>query len=181
MKNIEFKIKTKNLKLRYYNLEDVIPVMEMSQEPLSRRWLSNQVTETVDKTTELLKYLVSEYGKVSVLLNCDFVLGIEELETGLLVGHVGLSPFKNDIEVGFGISTLHQGKGYATEAVLAVSQWALSDCGLSSIVGLVDIKNLGSKRVLEKSGFIHEETFPGKDYSKENECCVYRKRIRIDD
>lgn len=169
-----FEIITKNLKLRYYTLEDVIPVMEMSQEPLSRQWLANQVTETVDKTTELINYLVSEYDKVSVPINCDFVLGIEELKTGVLVGHVGLSPFKGDIEVGYGIRALHHGKGYATEAVLAVTQWALGDGGLSSIVGLVDIKNMGSKRVLEKSGFVHEDTFPGKDYSKENECCVYR-------
>jgi len=173
--NKEFEIITKNLKLRYYTLKDVIPVMEMSQEPLSRQWLASQITETVDKTAELIKYLVSEYDKVSVPLYCDFVLGIEELETEVLVGHVGLSPFKGDIEVGYGIGALYHGKGYATEAVSAVTKWALNDGGLSSIVGLVDIKNSGSKRVLEKSGFIYEDTFPGKDYSKENECCVYRK------
>ena len=56
-----------------------------------------------------------------------FVFGVEEKATGRLIGHVGLSPFFDAAEVGFGIATSEQKKGYATKGVARVCAWGWND------------------------------------------------------
>lgn len=43
-----------------------------------------------------------------------YVLGIEDKETGALIGHVGLSPARGSVEIGYAIEQRLQGKGLAT-------------------------------------------------------------------
>jgi ribosomal-protein-alanine N-acetyltransferase len=173
--NKNFSIETNNLKLRLLVQCDSQAVMEMSQEPSSRLWLSNQVCENLKKANDLLKWLISEYKKVTNPLINAFVLGIQCKDTESLIGHVGLSPFKNSIEIGYGIAETHQGKGFATEAVLAMTNWGLTEGGLTSILGLVDSKNIKSCRVLEKAKYSLKGVYPGSKYGKKNNCCFYRK------
>lgn len=58
-------------------------------------------------------------------------------------------------EVGYWISPWARGRGYATEAVMAVSQWAL-DQGFQRIELKAALGNTGSRRVAESAGFVHE-------------------------
>ena len=62
-------------------------------------------------------------------------------------------------ELGYGTYEEHQGKGYMTEAVGAVVQWALAQSGVQSVVASTEKQNIPSFRVLEKNGFQkYEET-----------------------
>jgi RimJ/RimL family protein N-acetyltransferase len=82
-----------------------------------------------------------------------FVFGVEEKMTGRLIGHVGLSPFFDTAEVGFGIATSEQRKGYATEGVARVCAWGLERFSLPAIVGVTDEANVASQRVLIRCRF----------------------------
>ena len=77
--------------------------------------------------------------------------------TGRLIGHVGLSPFVDGVEVGFGIATSEQRKGYATEGVARVCAWGLERFSLPAIVGVTDEANVASQRVLIRCGFSRKE------------------------
>ncbi len=57
-------------------------------------------------------------------------------------------------EIGYGIAEVYCGCGYATEAVSAVSAWALRKDAVKAVTAEVDRDNIASVRVLEKSGFI---------------------------
>jgi len=81
-----------------------------------------------------------------------FVLGIEY--AGTLVGHVGLSPARGSVEIGYAIEGAQQGSGIATEAVTEMTRWGITGLGLPEILGMVDVENAPSCRVLEKSGFV---------------------------
>jgi len=48
------------------------------------------------------------------------------------------------------------GKGYATEAVLAMLQWAYESLDLNRVEAELDTRNGASARVLEKLGFVRE-------------------------
>ena len=63
------------------------------------------------------------------------------------------------VEIGYGTYEDFQGKGYMTEAVGALVQWALVQPGVKSAVASTEKNNIPSFRVLEKNEFHkYEET-----------------------
>jgi RimJ/RimL family protein N-acetyltransferase len=55
--------------------------------------------------------------------------------------------------IGYTLSTDHQGKGYATEAVTAIVRWLLTVKKVHRVAATIDPANLASARVLERTGF----------------------------
>ena len=61
-------------------------------------------------------------------------------------------------EVGFLLAPEAQGKGYGTESLHAVCDFAFTTGGLRRLTACVTAGNEASRRLLEKVGFIHEGT-----------------------
>jgi RimJ/RimL family protein N-acetyltransferase len=61
-------------------------------------------------------------------------------------------------ETGYGVRADERGKGYATEALGAVSRWALAVGGIQRAWLTANTDNVASVRVAEKSGFTREGT-----------------------
>ncbi len=85
-----------------------------------------------------------------------YAIWMIELKDGT---HIGELCFKGvdksgSAEIGYGIVENYRGRGYATEAVTAVVDWAASQDGVKQIEAETEESNLASKRVLEKAGFI---------------------------
>ena len=80
-----------------------------------------------------------------------------------LVGSGGFKSKPSDgaVEIGYGTLARFQGRGYATEAVSGLTQWALSQPGISVVVAEALPENVPSVRVLQKSGFA--EVGPGEE------------------
>ena len=55
---------------------------------------------------------------------------------------------------GNGILEEYQGQGYATEAVKAVTEWALQKTNVTAIEAETDVNNIISQKVLKKCGFV---------------------------
>jgi RimJ/RimL family protein N-acetyltransferase len=53
-------------------------------------------------------------------------------------------------ELGFVVHPSHQGKGYATEASRPLLDFAFGPLGLHRVIGRLELRNVGSARVLEK-------------------------------
>ena len=79
---------------------------------------------------------------------------IVERSSGSTIGGVGFhrGPSDGEVEIGYGIAPAARGRGYATEAVLALVDVARRQ-GLHAVVAETDDGNLPSERVLERSGF----------------------------
>jgi len=80
---------------------------------------------------------------------------------GRIVGSIGL--FHADwqvrsVEIGYGVSATERRKGYATEALVAVARWALTEGGIQRAWLTANTDNLASIRVAEKAGFHREGT-----------------------
>lgn len=68
-------------------------------------------------------------------------------------------PAKNHaVEIGYGILPEHEGHGYTTEAVQAMTQWAFGQKDVVFVEAETDPDNKASQRVLEKSGFVPDGT-----------------------
>ena len=57
------------------------------------------------------------------------------------------------VEIGYGTLDEFQGRGYATEAVFGLVQWALSQPDVSQVIADALPENPASGRVLQKNGF----------------------------
>jgi RimJ/RimL family protein N-acetyltransferase len=80
-------------------------------------------------------------------------LSVEERDTGRLVGDVGLSRAEPGvIKVGYTVAPEVQGRGYATEAVRALVDYAFETLGAEVVRAYASADNTPSIRVVEKLG-----------------------------
>lgn len=79
-----------------------------------------------------------------------------ELPSGERVGELCFKGLSCDgiVEIGYGLLPEFWGKGYATEAVMAVTEWASRQQGVKQIEAETDAENIASQRVLYKAGFV---------------------------
>ena len=153
MYNIE-PIHTTSLALREFTKEDVPKVFMMSLESGMRNWIPDQVFRSEEQAREVLDYLMGQYRDLQSPARAPCVLGICLRDSRRLIGHVGLSPLRGHAELGYAIEDKEQGRGYATQAASAMARWGHKTFGMPKILGIVASGNLGSCRVLEKSGFV---------------------------
>ena len=86
-------------------------------------------------------------------------LGIFLNETNLLVGTSSLFNFNEPsrrAELGYGIARTHWRRGYMSEGVGAVINFAFEDLGLNRLEADIDPRNIASAASLEKLGFKRE-------------------------
>jgi ribosomal-protein-alanine N-acetyltransferase len=60
---------------------------------------------------------------------------------------------QGEIEIGYGTYEQHQGKGYITEAVQGMLNWAAKQEKVKAIIASTDKTNIASYIILEKNGF----------------------------
>ena len=58
------------------------------------------------------------------------------------------------VEIGYGIEPEYEGRGFTTEAVIAMTKWAFAQPGVLRIEAETEPDNIASQRVLQKSGFV---------------------------
>ncbi|MFJ2771813.1 GNAT family N-acetyltransferase [Streptomyces sp. NPDC087300] len=77
-------------------------------------------------------------------------------EDGLAVGGMGFHGAPDDegcVEVGYDLAVAARGKGYATEALRALSQWALTHPEVTSLLAQTDPTNAPSQSLLTRTGW----------------------------
>lgn len=72
------------------------------------------------------------------------------------IGNLGFKGTAHDnaVEIGYGVLPEYEGKGYTTEAVQAMAQWAFGNSDVIFVEAETEPDNKASQRVLEKCGFI---------------------------
>lgn len=75
-----------------------------------------------------------------------------------LIGFKGIPAGPSDVEIGYGIDPTCQNRGYTTEAIRALADWAFCDWRCTGIYADVLKTNLASCKVLEKAGFARIST-----------------------
>src|SRR4051812_3828223 len=110
-------ISTSRLLLRPFSLADVPKVFVMGGEEGIRRWIPDQVYRDQQHAEQVVRALMAHTVNPPDPRTHPYVLGIEHQETGALIGHVGLSPARGSVEIGYAVEQQLQGKGLATETV----------------------------------------------------------------
>lgn len=153
---ISLPIDTPSLRLRRIVVEDAARMMELNGEPTTRRWLPSHVYQDMNEATSRTSYLVSCYASPGDPRLGAYVLAVEHLASGTLLGHVGFSPYHDEVEVSYAIAESARGRGYGSEALLFACRWAAASFDLPSILAITETANAPSRRTLERARFVHD-------------------------
>jgi RimJ/RimL family protein N-acetyltransferase len=149
-------INTPSLRLRHIVIEEAAQMMELNGEPSTRRWLPSHVYADVSEATSRMQYLISCYSSPGDPRLGPYVLAVEHMASGVLLGHVGFSPFDSEVEVSYAIAERLRKCGYGSEALLYACQWAAESFDLPSILAITESENEPSRRTLERATFVHD-------------------------
>ena len=145
-------IQTERLILRKPCMEDALAIFEgYAQDPEVTRYLVWKPHRNIRDTEEFLLACGQLWrtGK-------DFAYSITLKEDDKLIGMFGLHPMNLKIEVGYALAHPYWGKGYMTEALCAVIDWAFTQPDIFRVQATCDVDNLGSARVMKKAGMERE-------------------------
>jgi [ribosomal protein S5]-alanine N-acetyltransferase len=98
-----------------------------------------------------------------------FQIALEEKASGRFLGDCGLFIDGADprlARIGYTIARPFWGRGFATEAVAALTAFAFESFRLHRITASVDPRNAASCRVLEKAGYVKEAHFRQSEWFK---------------
>ena len=131
-------------------------VQENSVDENNRKFVPDEVWETVEEAEETLVFLISQYGS----FDGPLVYPIIVKETTDNIGYVQLCPIESGKwEIGYHIAKRYTGNGYATEAVKAFLPVIAKQAGISEVFGICLAENKASLAVMKKCGF--ENVFTG--------------------
>ena len=150
------RIETERLVVTEFTPDMAQAVHENSLDADNRRFVPDEVFETVEEAREAIDFLASLYGGTNGPLAYPVLIR----EGGENIGYVQLVPIGGGKwEIGYHIAQRYTGNGYATEAVRAFLPVAAKAVGTGEVHGICLKENAASKRVLLKCGF--EPVFEG--------------------
>ena len=165
-----FSIKTERLSITEFAPGMAQAVHENSLDEDNRRFVPDEVFETVKDAAEAIDYLMAQYS------GCDGPLAYPVLKKdGTNIGYVQAVPLRNGIwEIGYHIGARYTKQGYATEAVKAFLAVIMEKIGIAEMAGVCLAENVASRKVMEKCGFVLEFRGVGIYQGKNREICRYR-------
>ncbi len=98
-----------------------------------------------------LSWLISQYATMDII-NGLISFGMFNKRTQKLLGTVGAGKHDDlhEPEIFYYLLPEYRGYGFATEAVKAVTRWALENYDIPYIIGTVAVDNVKSQQVLER-------------------------------
>ena len=141
-------IETQRLRIGEFTLEMAERVHLLSLDADNRRFVPDEVFETVEEARVALEYLIGCYETL------EGPLAYPVLQGESCIGYVQLVPMDGGAwEIGYHVGREYTGRGYATEAVSAFLPVIARRLGLTEVQGVCLAENEASVQVMLKCGF----------------------------
>jgi RimJ/RimL family protein N-acetyltransferase len=163
---MEVLLETARLTLRRFTAADADNLFELNSDPEVMRFINGgKPTPRAEVSSGILPYLLSCYQRFDGL----GYWAAQEKASGQFVGWFHLRPRAADgeIELGYRLRRPAWGKGYATEGSRALIRKGFTEFGVQRVVAETMAVNLGSRRVMEKSGLTLARALPAQGQGTE--------------
>ena len=110
------------------------------------RWIVSMIIVTDERCTG--------YSSPGHPQRGPYVLAVEHKDEAKLLGHVGFSPFDDEVEVSYAIAESSRGRGYGTEALVHACNWLADAFAVSRVLALTESANVISRRLLDRASFV---------------------------
>jgi RimJ/RimL family protein N-acetyltransferase len=152
-------IETERLLLRLPRAEDAPDLAVAYAEPETVRYIGDGSTATLEDVEDAIAHWLERWEAWGVGF-----FSLERRDDGRVLGRAGFLRWDpetweidgSETEIGWMLSSEYWGAGYATEAALALRDWARQKRDLSRLISLIQHGNLRSIRVAEKLGERYE-------------------------
>lgn len=152
-------IETERLVLRLPRLEDAADLAVAYADPETARYIGDGTTSTLAEVEAVIPKWLERWEMWGVSL-----FSLERRDDGRVLGRAGFLRWDPETweiggkatEIGWLLAREHWGQGYATEAALALRDWAVRERGLTRLISLIQHGNERSVRVAEKIGERYE-------------------------
>ncbi|MCE2992958.1 MAG: GNAT family N-acetyltransferase [Candidatus Jidaibacter sp.] len=146
-------IETERLILRTWTSEDIEPFYTMNQDPKVTKFLLGPLM--LEECESFIQAQNEHFHEHNYTL-----FATELKESDEFIGFVGLkyrglefkTEFSPSTEIGWRLASQYWGKGYATEAAIAVLKYGFEKCGLDQIVSFTVPANVKSIAIMERLG-----------------------------
>ena len=151
-------LQTPRLWLRPWRQEDRVPFAEMNFDSAVMKHFPSLLT-TEESNSSVDRFIESWQRGYGLWV-------VERRDSGSFVGFVGFSQpgwsahFTPCIEIGWRLSSLSWGNGFATEGAVVALSWARENIVFprNEVVSFTTTANTRSRRVMEKLGLVHDES-----------------------
>lgn len=145
-------LKTDKLILRKFketDAEDIFNSFINNEEFL---YYANKEPRNLEQEKESLKDIDRKYE------NKEYYNWLITLKDGTVIGAINLNVdnYNESLEFNYAIDNKYQKKGYMTEALNSVKEFAINSLRVNRFFGGCEINNIASQRVMEKSGLKYE-------------------------
>lgn len=160
-------LETARLVLRRWRESDVSPMAAINADPQVMQWIGDGQPRSLESTKAAIARCERQWD--------EFGYGwfaVEIRSTGELTGFTGLA-IPDDIpavmpavEIGWRLGRQYWGQGFATEAARAALRFAFLDREMIHVVGIHQVENHASERVMQKLGMrpVGESVEPPLDH-----------------
>jgi len=164
-------IKTSRLTIKTFSPDMAQSVYENSQDEDTRRFVPDEVYDSVEEARAAIEFLISRYDRA----DGPFVYPIITNDIGKNIGYIQLCQIDDGSwEIGYHIAKEFTGKGYATEAVKVFLPAMAKKLNIKEVYGICLAENIASVRVLEKCGFV--QIFQGLGNYQGNEAQIVKTK-----
>lgn len=149
-------LETARLRLRPVRADDADALFALMSDPVVLRYWDAPPWRDRDRAPAFVRACerIAEDGSGARLV-------VERRSDGAFLGWCALAQYDAGYRSAVITYVLRQdawGRGLATEAAGALLDWAFATLDLNRVQGEADTRNLASRRVMEKLGFVHEGT-----------------------
>lgn len=157
-------LETERISLRKLQYSDQKDIFEYAKNPLVTEHLLWDAHQSEFDTIQFLNLVYEAYNH-----NNAGPWGIELKSIKKIVGTAGFVSWdreKKEAEIGYTIAPQYWNKGLVTEAVKEIIKFGFEKLNLKKINSRCKLENIGSYRVLEKSGFTFDGIIEGQLFMK---------------
>lgn len=159
-------LKTNRLILRPLNVEDLETVHEYASDIETTKYMIHLPNEIKEETLKFLSCITNEWQKENPNFY-EFAITLY----GKLIGavSVSLNEQRTEGELGWILNKIYWGKGYATEAAMAVKDFAVKQLNVPVLIAYCDYRNTASCNVMKKIGLTFVNDNGVRQYLKTSE------------
>lgn len=142
-------LKTNRLILRPLNIEDLDTVHAYASDVENTKYMIYLPNDTIEETSRFLTRVTNEWQKDEPSFY-EFAITLDGKQIGAV--SVSLNEQRTEGELGWILNKNYWGKGYATEAAMAVKDFTINELKISILIAHCDYRNTASWNVMKKIG-----------------------------
>jgi RimJ/RimL family protein N-acetyltransferase len=146
---------TDRLRVRPYTAEEFEYFFQLSSDVDVMRYI--RPVQDREQSLEFFRKILADYESLPGLGRWI----MHTRSDSRFVGSFAVIPVENslDIQIGYSLSKSNWGLGYASEAVKGALRYVFDSLKLEKVVGITEVANIASQKVLLKNGFVFDHVF----------------------